>query len=175
MNRLTSIYVVAEVSSEAVAEFLSRSGRVTDILLLQTPEQAFQQRLVTRLRAVSLSLAEAQHRLLQMETLLVFTPGVVSLLQGDEYMETRNMAAHPTALTIEQSVGTLFEDIWTRQGVDFGKFLALRSLLAIRSEWNLMEPHVMTRVAVETDALVVMALEDSPLVLLLHTTATEET
>lgn len=176
MHSLTSIYVVPEVSSEAVAEFLSRSGRVTDILLLQTPEQAFQQRLVTRLRAVSLSPAEAQHRLLQMETLLAFTPGVVSLLQGDEYMEERNMGAHPAALTLQESVGTLSGDVWTRQGADFGKFLALRSLLAIRSEWNLMEPHAMTRIAEEAaDSLLAMALEDSPLVLLLRTAATEET
>ena len=82
----------------------------------------------------------------------------------------------PAALTLQESVGTLSGDVWTRQGADFGKFLALRSLLAIRSEWNLMEPHAMTRIAEDAaDSLLAMALEDSPLVLLLRTAAMEET
>ena len=175
MNRLTSIYGVAAVSTEAVAEFLSLPGRVTDILFLQTPEQAFQQRLVTRLGAVTQTPGEAQRRLLQRETLLAFTPGVLALLQGDEYMEPRNMAAHPVALALQEAVGTLVGDLWTRQGPDFGKFRALRSLLALREEWGLMEPHAMTRLMVREEALVAMALQDAPLVLLVRTAATEET
>lgn len=110
-----------------------------------------------------------------METLLAFTPGVLALLQGDEYMEPRNMAAHPVALALQEAVGTLVGDLWTRQGPDFGKFRALRSLLALREEWGLMEPHAMTRLMVREEALVAMALQEAPLVLLLRTAATEET
>lgn len=38
-----------------------------------------------------------------------------------------------------------------------------------------MEPHAMTRLVVREEALVAMALQDAPLVLLLRTAATEET
>ena len=38
-----------------------------------------------------------------------------------------------------------------------------------------MEPHAMTRLMVREEALVAMALQEAPLVLLLRTAATEET
>ena len=81
-----------------------------------------------------------------MHTLLAFTPGVLALLQGDEYGEIRAFSSEPPVLDLTASVGVLEERekeggegrvTWGWQGEGFGMFMALRTLLEVRREWGL--------------------------------------
>ena len=142
MNTLESLYLTHEVSSEKILEFLQSHPKTHNIIMLETSQRAVQQRLLMRLLPYTKgSLTDAVHRFIQMETLLALTPGILSILQGDEYMEQMPMSVIPPPITLQASVGTLRDGVWITKGPHFGQYQALQTLLMIRKQWKLSQEH----------------------------------
>ena len=174
MNALESLYLTHDVSNEKILEFLQTHHDTHNIIMLETPQRAVQQRLLMRLLHYTKgSHIDAMHRFIQMETLLALTPGILSILQGDEYMEQMPMSVIPPPITLQASVGTLRDGIWITKGPNFGQYQALQTLLMIRKQWKLSQEHNFS-VFYENKhrGILCLVLDSDPsLLILLHTQA----
>lgn len=174
MNALSSIYLSTTVSSDKIIEFFQYQHKTTNIIMLETPEQAFQQRLLMRLLPFTGgSIIDAMHRFIQMEVLLVLTPGLLCILQGDEYMEQAPMSVIPPPITLATSVGVIHDGVWTSKGPNFGQYQALQTLLTIRRQWKLFQQHYFSVFYEEKDkGILCLFLDSDPFLLVIfHTTS----
>ena len=174
MNTLESLYLTRDVSCNLVLDFIQYHYKTQNIIMLETPQRAVHQRLLMRLLPFTHgSLPEAFHRFIQMETLLILTPGVLSILQGDEYMEQLPMSVIPPPITLQASVGILRDGVWVTKGPGFGQYQALQTLLRIRKQWKLSQEHSFSLFyGDKTKGILCLLLDNDPtLLILLHTTA----
>ena len=101
------------------------------------------------------------------------SPGILSILQGDEYMEQMPMSVIPPPITLQASVGTLRDGIWITKGPNFGQYQALQTLLMVRKQWKLSQEHNFS-VFYENKhrGILCLVLDSDPsLLILLHTQA----
>ena len=121
MRDLKSFYLTNNiVNSTQIQSFILSWNTLPlqNIISLESLESIYRLRLITESQPFYDSF-NLYHMLLQLHFLLYATPGIVSLYQGSEYLESSSMADIPKSLNITNEVGIFKEGKWDYKGESY--------------------------------------------------------
>lgn len=118
MRDLKSFYLTSDiVNSTQIQSFILSWNTVPlqNIISLESLESIYRLRLIAEAQPYYETF-NLHHMLLQLHFLLYATPGIISLYQGSEYLESSSMADLPKPLNITKEVGLFKEGKWDIKG-----------------------------------------------------------